>query len=241
MQKIGLISLVLVFTLCVIPAFAQKGNDLPKDMDKLYSLQIIAYEPSNCPQDDNYDTSRRQIAVRADLGSTHPNGQNANDLTIIRDNDILLAPGPFRVLDGNACIDGVAEFQLPIPEITGSDPVNDPTFSYQVWLRLVGKPYTGIDVATCAFDTMGTPDKTDDIVRCSMEEVELTRTKGKNSAPKFTNVSRELLSICLNTDSDPECDVRVPLFAAPYYGYWWDWGTDGKAHAQLVFLAPKEE
>lgn len=231
-----LILIVAAIGLLAAPAFAAKGNDLPSGQKVQYNLQIIAYDVANCPQHDAYDTGRHQIAVKADVGSNHPDRVLASAL--VRDNDILLSEGPeFRVLDGNACIDGVAEFQLPNPLASSS--VTDPTFPvYQVWLRLVGKPYTGIDVATCVTDTLGTADTSDDIVRCSVEEIELTRGKGKNSAPKFQNVSRELLTVCADTSLTPDgiCDVRIPLFSGTYYGYWWDWGTDGKAHAQVVFV-----
>jgi hypothetical protein len=234
MRKLVLI--VLAIGLLAAPAFAAKGNDLPSGQKTLYNLQIIAYDAANCPQHDAYDTGRHQIAVKADVGSNHPDRVLASQL--IRDNDILLSEGPeFRVLDGNACIDGVAEFQLPNPQVGGT--LQDPTFPiYQVWLRLVGKPYTGIDVATCAIDPVDPTITTDDIVRCSVEEIELTRSKGKNSAPKFQNVSKELLTVCADTSvpADGICDIRVPLFSSTYYGYWWDWGTTGKAHAQVVFV-----
>lgn len=239
MRKSMILAVAVAIALISVPVFGQKGNNLPTDQKKLYSLQIIAYDTANCPQEDNYDTSRRQIAVRADVGSNHPDRQLLSEL--VRDNDILLSMGEFRVLDGNACLDGIAEFQLPDPAVAGggSTSLTDPTFAYDVWIRLVGKPNTGIDVATCAVDTLGTADPTDDITRCSVEEIEMTRGKGKNSAPKFQNVSRELLSICADTSvpADGSCDVRVPLFGAAYEGYWWDWGTTGRAHAQLVFTA----
>jgi len=103
-------------------------------------LQIIAYDKANCPHQDTYGTGRAQIAVGADVGVNHPDRQLASAL--IRDNDILLSEGPdFRVMDGNACIDGVAEFQLPNPQVGGT--LENPTFPvYEVWMRLVGKPYT---------------------------------------------------------------------------------------------------
>jgi hypothetical protein len=235
MRKLVLIALAL--GLLAAPAFAAKGNDLPSGQKTLYNLQIIAYKTTNCPQQDAYDTGRHQIAVKADVGSNHPDKALASEL--IRDNDILLREGTdFRVLDGNACIDGVAEFELPNPQV-GVDAEGNPTFPiYQVWLRLVGKPDTGIDVATCAIDPLDPTITEDDIVRCSVqaEQIELTRSKGKNSAPKFQNVSKELLTICADTTGDGICDTRVPLFGDAYYGYWWDWGTDGKAHAQVVFV-----
>ena len=231
-------AVVAVAVLAAVPLFAAGGNGIPNDLDKLYSLQIIAYDAENCPQGDFTDTNRHQIAVAADVGTEHPDRQLLSQL--VRDNDILLAPGPFKVIDGNACKDGVASFQLPDPATAGSTSISDPTFAYAVWIRLVGKPGTGIDVATCAVDTLGTEDTTDDIVRCSVENVELTRTK--KTAPKFVNRSKELLSMCVDTSdiADSICDARVPIFSSAYYGYWWDWGTNGKAHAQLVFTSPVE-
>jgi hypothetical protein len=55
---------------------------------------------------------------------------------------------------------------------------------------------------------------------------------------KFDNVSRELLTICLDTTepSDGKCDVRYALFDPALYNHFWQWNTVGKAHAQLVFI-----
>src|SRR5262245_44265707 len=83
-------------------SFAQgtKGNGLPKGQKLLYNLEVIAYSGNNCPAG---NPSGHRIAVKADV-SDDPRGANPN--TLIRQNDIMLAPGPFQVLDGNACTDG---------------------------------------------------------------------------------------------------------------------------------------
>jgi hypothetical protein len=103
MKKFFTIAAVAV--LAAVTLFAAGGNGVPNDLDKLYSLQIIAYDQDNCPQGNFTDTSRRQIAVAADVGVDHPDRQLLSQL--VRDNDILLAPGDFKVIDGNACQDGL--------------------------------------------------------------------------------------------------------------------------------------
>jgi len=238
MNKWLVVLLALVFL--ALPAQAQlKGNGLPNDQKLLFNLEVIAYDANHCPSGDFTGSNTHRIAVKADFNPAHPNGVTASSL--VHDNDILLTEGDFAVLDGNACTDGVARFQLPADPFTCpvTDPQclnTDPDFqAYEVWLRLVGRLGSKIDVATCAVDKMGTPnDPTDDIVRCSTEEVEVTRTKH----PKFDNVSRKLLTLCLDLDTTtPGCDTRVALFDPAFTGFFWDWGTDGKAHAQLFFLA----
>lgn len=205
----------------------------PTPGKNLYQLEVIAYSGDNCPAGDFTDTNRHQIAVKADV-SDNPNGQLVN--TLVRQNDIMLAPGDdFLVVDGNACIDGVAKFMLPLNPIGGT--LDDPTFqNYMVYGRLVGKPATGVDVTTCGTNDAGTPDDTsDDFIQCSTESWITMRAKG--TAPKYTDVSKELLTVCLDTDADTVCDTRVALFDAALYDYFWNWNTTGKAHAQLVFVA----
>ncbi len=158
----------------------------------------------------------------------------------------MLAPGPFAVLDGNACTDGVAKFQLPLnPCVVGGTvndacSVDDPTFqNYGVYARLVGKPNTGVDVTTCATGAgldglLGTAD---DVIVCSTENWLSLRGSGKDSKPHFENVSKELLSICVDTSGDGVCDTRYALFASQFEDYFWNWNTEGKAHAQLFFMA----
>ena len=108
----------------------------PTPGKNLFQLEIIAYNGNNCPQGDFIGTSRRQIAVKADV-SDNPNGKLVTDL--VRQNDIRLAPGEFQVVDGNACKDGEARFNLPLNPIGGT--LDDPTFqNYKVYGRLVGKP-----------------------------------------------------------------------------------------------------
>src|SRR5215813_7515336 len=113
-------------------------------------------------------------------------GQNAADidgtlaLTLDKKNKIFLQPGnDFQVLDGNAC-DG-ALFMLP----TNS--------CYLVYARALGTPGGYANMTTCAIDNSGTPnDPTDDVVVCSMNTLNLNRTKGSQ---KFRDVTKQLTRI----------------------------------------------
>jgi hypothetical protein len=233
-----LLGLALTVGFNVALAGDTKGNGLPKGQKLLFNLEVIAYDAANCP------TGNRQghsIAVRADW-QDNPEGVLANAL--VRMNDIMLSPGPFDVIDGNACIDGVASFQLPLNPCVEGGTVNDdcslddPQFqAYEVYARLVGKWGTGVDVTTCATGAGedAVLNTADDVIVCSTENWLEMRQKG--TAPKFTNRSKELLTVCLDTDGDTTCDRRVALFNNDLYDYFWNWNTFGKAHAQLFFVA----
>ena len=219
-------------------AWAGKGNNLPPG--PRYNLQVIAFD--NCPAGDFTGSNRHQIAVKAnyqvmtgDLGSNQ-GGALKSDL--LRQNTILLSPsdtGEFRVADGNACEqnDG-AELILP-RDIYGK---------YRVYVRLVGAPGTGIGVTTCAeeldlsdFDGDGRPEE----ILCSTENVIEFRQSGTGGKGlKFTDYTKELLTVCVDTfvdgNFDGECDVRLPLFDTQLEYYFWQWNTQGRAHAQLVFV-----
>ena len=151
---------VLVFTLATaafLPqsALAQtKGNGLPGGQKLLFNLEVIAYDPNNCPQGDFTGSNTHRIAVKADVNDLSTvSGGSAS--TLVRVNDIMLAPAPltdqnFRVLSGNACVNGTATFQLPTNPCSTSLSVpcsidTDPTFqNYEVYGRLVGAPHTGV-------------------------------------------------------------------------------------------------
>jgi hypothetical protein len=62
----------------------------------------------------------------------------------------------------------------------------------------------------------------------------------KNGPPKFTNVSKELLSMCVDTTGDFICDTRIALFAPQLQDYFWNWDTNGKPHAQLFFVGVQD-
>ena len=246
MKSCRVLALAVTFlTLSAAAAWAShdgfKGNGLPKGHKLAFNLEVIAYDAANCPSGDMIGTNTHRIAVKADLNDD-PRGLRSE---LIRDNDILLTNGEFAVLDGNACIDGVAVFQLPAQVVDCAtdncvDPTepdyDDPTFqSYEVFARLVGKPGTGVDVTTCATDELTDDGGVDDVVVCSTESYVEVREQGKK--PHFTNQSKELLTICLDTTDNGRCDTRLALFDPSLIEYFWNWNTTGKAHAQLFFVA----
>ena len=223
-----------------------------------FSLEIIAFE--NCPAGDFTGSNRRMIAVEANYqvieGDMNSNQHHKLVKDLIRNNTISLVPAPagesFHVLDGNACgtRKGEAILQLPITA-ANCDPCDTDAdltgfTEYTVELALVGAPGSGIGVSTCG----GEPTDVDvdgdgitDQILCTTEENILVRTR-KNGKPVWDNVSTELLTVCLDIDDTPDdgiddldgiCDLRVGIFDAILSGYFWQWNTEGKAHAKLRF------
>jgi hypothetical protein len=214
-----------------------------------FMLNVIAYDI--CPAGDFTGSNRHHIAVQANY-SLDQKGKLAVD--IVRTNTIKLTSsgvgGDFQVLDGNACSnrgkDG-AELTLPIDIDNCADdcPIADPTFTqYRVYVRLVGQPGSGFHITTCAEETddsifvdAGGLDALN--ILCSTENIVKVRETGGKKM-RFTDYTEELLTICLDTfdddgNFDGECDVRVALFDPRLTEYFWQWNTNGRAHAQLVF------
>lgn len=106
---------------------------------------------------------------------------------------------------------------IPIPTATAT--------AYSVYARAHGKP-GGSAVATICFT-----DASGDTWR-STENVVLVRSTGKSA---FKNVSKELLSLCLDTDGDLVCDTREFLFDRDLADYFWSYINDGLRLAQLRF------
>ncbi|MFZ2198024.1 MAG: hypothetical protein WAV13_09850 [Thermodesulfovibrionales bacterium] len=228
MKKFTSIALVVMLVcFLAVPAFAGTGNGIPSGQHFL--LNVIGFD--NCPGGDFTDSNRHMIAVKASY-AYDPSGVVKSDT--VKTNTIGLLPGAdFAVTDGNACNRGGAEFMLP----------SDVATKYQVYVRLVGKPGTGIDVTTCADEAIDVDGDgiIEDIVMCSTESVVETRYSGKTSPdgtgkPITRNVTSELLTICLDTSGDGVCDVRYNLFDPALEDYFWQWNTTGKAHAQLIFV-----
>lgn len=132
---------------------------------------------------------------------------------------ISLSMGDFQVLDGN-CTDGPSAFQLPDP-----DPENDGVTAYSVYARALGKPGGSAVATSCVTDAAGDE-------WCSTENVVLVRNTGKST---FTNVSKELLTVCIDTDGDTVCDVREGLFDNSLSDYFWQYDNNGLKLAQLRF------
>lgn len=173
-----------------------------------YTLIIIAVPPNNRLPDSN-DSQRHTI-----IGPLNSQGANV-------DCRILLAANDFQVVDG-FCLDGDARFSLP-----DADPDDNSSTSYQVWVALMGKPGGGMTLTTCK-DT--NKDGIED--ECSTEQVVRVRATGK---PNWSNVTKELLTVCLDTDSDGTCDTRELMFDDSTAQYLWTYDNYGNRIAQLRF------
>src|SRR5262245_9248898 len=219
-------------------AWAGNGNGLPPG--PRYNLQVIAFD--NCPAGDFTGSNRHQIAVKANYqvisGDLASNQNGTNKSELLKQNTIELMPsdvGEFRVADGNACeLNDGAQLILP-RDIYGK---------YRVYVRLVGPPGTGIGVTSCATELDATDfdgDGSLEEILCSTENVIEFRESGSGGKGlKFTDYTKELLTVCIDTFTDGNfdgvCDVRVPLFDPQLEYYFWQWNTQGRAHAQLVFV-----
>lgn len=163
-----------------------------------YNLQMIALKSKTA---DMTNTNGHSIFI----------AQNAKT-------KILLSEGPFDVIDRNGT-DGTASFSLPNP-----DPTNSGNTEYSVFMRLVGKPGSKIDMVTCG-------ESADGSVYCSQDSISMSRLKGRSS---FQNVSQELLYIYADINGDGVID-RIPLFSSELQDYFWEVDSQGRSHAQLRF------
>ena len=183
-----------------------------------FSGTVVAGPGNGAPSGAHYNLN----IIGVSKGKTAPmDGSNRHVIFVPESGNcrINLAEGNYNVADGN-CFDGDgAEFFLPDP-----DPDGDGVTAYSVFARALGKP-GGSSVTTTCFDESGE-------TWCSTESMVLVRSKGKST---FTNVSRELLSLCLDLDADGDCDTREFLFDRDLADYYWSYDNNGLKLAQLRF------
>ena len=191
------------------PTVPLLGNGFPDNgKGTLYKMNIIGH-PGTIPSDNTGGEGKR-IFVRL-WGNTR----------------ILLSPGPFDILDANGT-DGVASFQLPDPDPDG----NGETW-YGVYVRPKGKPFTSMHMTTCGSGDFDNDPTTPDEELCSLEVAILVRDKGK---PSVDNVSKELLTMCVDTDGDLTCDERIFLFDDRAHDYLWSVDNFGLRNAEVRFI-----
>jgi hypothetical protein len=132
--------------------------------------------------------------------------------------DILLKEGDYQVLDANG-LDGEASFQLPNPD-NGSGQL-----AYSVWIRPVaGKGDISFQSCFTEFETNTVWCYAGDLVQ------NLTKTN------KFTDVSRDLLQVCADTDTTAGTNLQlVPLFSDLGEDYFWQVDNDGMRNVQMRF------
>jgi hypothetical protein len=214
------------------PALAQSGDGNGGLSGPHYNLNILG--KATCAGDDLTGSNRHTIQVLLNYHDATPTDPTS-DPALDRRNKIFLAEGDFQVLDGNACDGDGATFQLPANPYTcpADDPYclnSDPTFqSYTVWARARSGGGSAT-MTTCRLD------KATAEYQCSTENTldVLVRTKGKNTN-NFTNVTKELTTVCLDTDADTACDFREGIFANDLFSYYWDYDNFGLRLAQLRF------
>jgi hypothetical protein len=186
------------------------------------------------------------VVLAGDKGNDLPKGSHLYQLLLIATGDkmadidsgkrifikmsghtkILLTEGDFQVLDGNGT-DGEAAFQLPRPEDDNPDDPRDSTGTpkYLVYVRVVGKPGPGIKITPVEYT-----DKNDQSTWIRSEEyLELSKSS------KFTNETRRLLYLWVDTDDDGKADERVVLFDDKNKGYLWDVDNQGRKVVQMRF------
>ena len=221
-----LLSLLAVVALFASAALA--GNGAPSGAH--YNLNIIgmaADDTEDCKKAEMENSNRHTIFVDLEFSDATPTDPTPTT-ELNRRNKIFLQEGPFQVIDGNACDGDEAIFQLPANEC--ADWETDPASGcdYDVYVRGLGSPKGDpfADITTCRID-----EATDEF-QCSIETVHVERNKGKST---FQNVTKELTSLCLDTDGNGTCDTRVTLFESEFYQYFWDYDNHGLRLAQLRF------
>ncbi len=125
---------------------------------------------------------------------------------------IMLQQGPFQVIDNN-CIGSNAAFQLPNPNDTSTG-----MLAYSVWVRALTK---GSATLTNCFTN-----QTSGQTFCNTGA--LVVPLSKVTPPKFTDVSKQLLQVCVNGQLSA-------LFSDANFNYFWNYTNTGLHLAQLRF------
>src|SRR5262245_18576936 len=248
LRSVVLSSVLAIAALVTRPALADTGNGAPNGAH--YNLNLLGKD--TCPGDDLKNTNRHTIMVKLNFTDATPT--TTSTAVLDKTNKIFLTQTPldvtrfqdkFLVMDGNACDSDGALFMLPSNPFScgatnggtnSSDPLciavdADITFQeYLIFIRELGKPQTTGTLTSCRLDTTVTPNET----ICSTESVLLSRNTGKST---FRNVTKELTTLCLNTNTanGNGCDVRVGIFDGAGFQYFWDFDNNGLRTVQLRF------
>jgi hypothetical protein len=125
---------------------------------------------------------------------------------------ILLQEGAFAVIDNN-CLQGNAAFQLPNPNDTSTG-----MLAYSVWVRALTKGSRSL--SSCYTN------QTSSETFCNTGS--LVVSLNKVTPPKFTDVSKQLLQVCVNGQLSA-------LFSNSNFNYFWNYTDNGLRLAQLRF------
>ena len=137
----------------------------------------------------------------------------------------------FNVIDADAT-DGRGEFQLPAPDNMYNVSTGEylAPGNYMVFARAVGKPGGSGMLSTCTEYFNETSQLTETL--CSMDNVTLSRTK--SGAPKFTDVTRQLTTVNIDTNGDGTLE-RSDIFSNELLSYLWSYDNNGLKNVQLRF------
>jgi hypothetical protein len=127
---------------------------------------------------------------------------------------IDLQMGDFQVIQPN-CLTSDALFQLPNPNDSS---ISTTYLAYSVWVRAVTPGAASI--AACYTNT------TDNTMYCNTGD--LVVSLSKVTPPKFTDVSKQLLQVCVN-------GKESALFSNSNFNYFWNYTNDGLKLAQFRF------
>jgi hypothetical protein len=207
-------------------AYAQNGNNNGARVGKTgFLLNVNAFD--KCPRAGMDGSHRRAIAVQADFTGV------ATD-NAARVNKIFVGAGPdFVVQDGNACDQNGAQFELPAAA-AGTQ--------YQIRARVLGKPRGRGTITSCVemleIDPITQAETATSLCSVGAENIVVgTRTVGEGALQnRWTNVSPQFLTVCVDKSGDGVCDARIGLFDSSGRDYWWSVDNGGRPHVQLVFL-----
>ncbi len=199
-------------------ARAGTGNGAPSGQH--YTLNIIGV--SNPKTTSMTDSQRHTIFVPL-------NGTCGIGLTQTPNWNGTYTTKDFAVLDGNCFDKGItvgdttvayslsAGFQLPPP-----DPKGTGTLQYTVFVK-VTSPKGSANMQTCFYDAT---------LLETYCNTGMMLNLNKANYPKFTNVSKNPLTVCAYVNNKWQLE---PLFFNSTAQYWWEYDNKGLQHAQFRF------
>lgn len=199
--------------------------------------------------DDN--TLRTNQIILVDAATTDSNTFRVNDGNAC-DNDPAELQMPTVPSDG--CVDGYCDGGADHGEACNDNSDCGPSTVFDVYLRLVGKPNSAIAVTLCG-EELGVCDTNnlvcsagldigqpcasdadcDNGILCSANHAIAIRGSGRGSKPQYSDVTAELLTICVD-GTNCKNGNQIAIFDADFVEFFWVWNTQGRPHAQLRFV-----